>query len=151
MLRCMGSCAVSWGLVALTDIDEVAVEVCALRVILLGDGVLDVVRGSPHWGGARVRGTLGDGAWNRCVPGAGARLGSTLGDGAGDRRALGGGARLVFTLGDGALGRRIVGVGAPPGSTLGDGIGGGWTVGVATGCLRGFVCGGIVARGSEGV
>jgi hypothetical protein len=50
MLRCLGSCAVPWGLVALTDIDEVAVEVGALYIILLGGGVLDFGRGIPQWG-----------------------------------------------------------------------------------------------------
>jgi hypothetical protein len=41
MLRCLGVWAVSWGLVALTDIHEVAVEIGALYAkIELGGGVL---------------------------------------------------------------------------------------------------------------
>jgi hypothetical protein len=112
---------------------------------------LELVWGSPRWGGSRVGRTLGDGAWDRRAPGAGARLGPTLGDGAWDRRALGGGDRLGSTLGDGAWGRRILGAGDRLGSTLGYWAGRGQTVGEQTGCLRGVACGGIVARGSGGV
>jgi hypothetical protein len=63
MLRRLGVCAVSWGLVALTDTHEVAVEIGALYAkIELGGGVLwgglrqwvrrmlKLVRGSPPWG-----------------------------------------------------------------------------------------------------
>jgi hypothetical protein len=50
----------------------------------------------------------------------------------------------------GAWGRRTLGAGARLGSTLGDEAGRGQTVGGQTGCLRGFACGGIVARGSGG-
>jgi hypothetical protein len=46
MLRRLGACAVSWGLIVLTDIHEVTVEIGALYAkIELGGGVL--------WGGLR--------------------------------------------------------------------------------------------------
>jgi hypothetical protein len=46
MLRRLRACAVSWGLVALTDIHEVSIEIDALYAkIELGGGVL--------WGGLR--------------------------------------------------------------------------------------------------